>query len=440
MPENIRRKALTCTIKQVNDDDRTIWFMGTTETKDRHGDIVRAGGGDFANFKKNPVFLWAHEPWSPPIGKVLEIKVNEKKGVDFLVKFATADEYPFADTIYKLYKGGYLNAVSIGFRVIEHKVLDDGGWDILKWEMYELSAVPIPANPEALQQAKAKGIRVELLEKAVTPFQNLPLAPEDRDWDADAAKKRVREWAGGPDKEDIDWGKYRKAFFWYDAGDPENFGSYKLPFADVIDGELKAVWRGVAAAMAALLGARGGVDIPDSERKAVYNHIVKYYEKFDKEPPEFKDEEIEFLNQRKDEVGKIFEAWGVPPLDDAIVEAIAYNASTEWETVSDTETDLKWYVPAWVKLAPDEEQVEQILEHERQKAAEAEAAKIMPILSELKQLAQSLLASLKQADEPDEPADADSDPLVLAVSTLEDLVGQLEAGLEEKDQNEKEEE
>ena len=41
--------------------------------------------------------------------------------------------------------------------------------------------------------------------------------------------------------------------------------------------------------MAALLGARGGVDIPEDERRAVYNHIVRYYEKFDKEPPEFRE-------------------------------------------------------------------------------------------------------------------------------------------------------
>jgi hypothetical protein len=41
--------------------------------------------------------------------------------------------------------------------------------------------------------------------------------------------------------------------------------------------------------MAALLGARGEVDIPEDERRAVYNHIARYYEKFDKEPPEFRE-------------------------------------------------------------------------------------------------------------------------------------------------------
>ena len=36
------------------------------------------------------------------------------------------------------------------------------------------------------------------------------------------------------------------------------------------------------------MGARGGVDIPDRDRKPVYNFLVVYYKKFDKEPPEYR--------------------------------------------------------------------------------------------------------------------------------------------------------
>ena len=31
---------------------------------------------------------------------------------------------------------------------------------------------------------------------SVTAFQDLPLADRDREWDGDAAEKRVRDWAG----------------------------------------------------------------------------------------------------------------------------------------------------------------------------------------------------------------------------------------------------
>ncbi|MHC1602348.1 MAG: hypothetical protein ACXQS4_03865, partial [Methermicoccaceae archaeon] len=44
--------------------------------------------------------------------------------------------------------------------------------------------------------------------------------------------------------------------------------------------------RGLFAAMAALQGARGGVDIPAGERKAVYNHLAAHYADLELEPPE----------------------------------------------------------------------------------------------------------------------------------------------------------
>jgi len=36
---------------------------------------------------------------------------------------------------------------------------------------------------------------------------------------------------------------------------------------------------------AALLGARGGVDIPSGDKRAVYNHLAAHYKEFDKVPP-----------------------------------------------------------------------------------------------------------------------------------------------------------
>ncbi len=109
---------------------------------------------------------------------------------------------------------------------------------------------------------------------------NLPLADEGLAWDGDAAEARVREWAGD------DWGKYRKAFLWYDAENAESASAYKLPVGDVIDGGLKAIWAGVVAATQAMAGARGGVDIPDEDRSAVIETLQAYYKAFDKPWPE----------------------------------------------------------------------------------------------------------------------------------------------------------
>ncbi|HUW09077.1 MAG TPA: hypothetical protein VM537_05070 [Anaerolineae bacterium] len=125
---------------------------------------------------------------------------------------------------------------------------------------------------------------------AVVKYQAHTKAEETRPWDGEAARRRLAEWAGGPDKENIDWGKYRKGFAWFDSEKKETFEAYKLPHHDVADGSIVTVWNGVKAAMSALLGARGGTDIPEGDRRGVYDHLAKHYRQFDKEVPEFRAE------------------------------------------------------------------------------------------------------------------------------------------------------
>lgn len=113
---------------------------------------------------------------------------------------------------------------------------------------------------------------------------------EEGSWDADAAIERLAKWAssdGSGTKDTIDWAKFREGFAWYDAENGDNFGAYKLPHHDIVNGRFSCVWRGVAAAMAALKGARGGVAIPEADRRAVYNHLARHYEEFKRKAPEF---------------------------------------------------------------------------------------------------------------------------------------------------------
>ncbi|MBU0846677.1 hypothetical protein KKH23_05755, partial [Patescibacteria group bacterium] len=127
-------------------------------------------------------------------------------------------------------------------------------------------------------------------EKGIGGSKNLPL-DEGVDWDATAAVNRVRKWAGGPDKEKIDWNKYKQAFVWVMPDEADGYGGYKLPFADVIGDALKDKWGGAFRAMASVLGARGGVDLPDADRKKAYTFLAGYYKKFDKPVPDFKEYE-----------------------------------------------------------------------------------------------------------------------------------------------------
>ena len=111
-----------------------------------------------------------------------------------------------------------------------------------------------------------------------TKYEDLPMI--DEPWDSSAANTRVREFL---DSTEAPSNSYRRAFFWYNSSEPENFGSYKLPFADVRDGRLVANIRGVNAANGAMSGARERVDIPDADRPGVQRHIDRYRSKWDRQ-------------------------------------------------------------------------------------------------------------------------------------------------------------
>jgi len=134
---------------------------------------------------------------------------------------------------------------------------------------------PLPGTGEAPEQE---------IREAIGGSRTLPLDKSSK-WDGSAAEGRIRRWAGGPKKEEMEWARYRRAFVWYDPKQKDAFAGYKLPFADVTGGKLTAVWGGVSAAMAAVLGSRGGVNIPD--KRAAYNFLAGYYRKFEKKPPKY---------------------------------------------------------------------------------------------------------------------------------------------------------
>jgi HK97 family phage prohead protease len=126
-----------------------------------------------------------------------------------------------------------------------------------------------------------------IMPRMATGASDLPIAPRDTTWDAAAADKRVQEYAGG--KDNMDWAKYGKAFFYVDETKKELLGSYKLQFADVIDGSLVAVPKGIFAVAGVLNGARGGVDIPDSDAMEIKDKVAAYYARLAKE---FNDDSI----------------------------------------------------------------------------------------------------------------------------------------------------
>jgi len=271
---------------------------------DREGDSIDPEGWDLKNFEMNPQLLWGHNvrEYRAPIGKVERIWFEgegNRKRLMFQPKFDLKD--PFAKELHRKVKDGFLNAFSVGFIPLERN-----GNTITRSELLEISLVAVPANPRArvvLREAGIKSLEWEEVaeEKAVVPFRAYDTLPDSASWNANESKKRVKEWADG------NFNKYKRAFTWYDKESMEKLRSYKLPHHDIRGGKLVTNWRGVAAAMASLLGARGGANVPDEDKKGIYKHLKKHYAQFDKPIPEFRMVEEQILNKFSEEIEASFE-------------------------------------------------------------------------------------------------------------------------------------
>jgi len=394
-----QKKEIKAFVEKTSDGK--LVAIASTETKDRMGDVIKASGWKLNNYKKNPVLLFAHKYNEPPIGIAKNIRIEENKLV-FEPVFHGITQ--LSREIKEMYTSEppIMRAFSVGF--IPLKTAENNPHIIEQAELLEISAVPVPANAEALvslaksyspeeemkvkswleketktlddviekpypnehacrlqdpskydrfarkncfvkhngkcidfifgikgnktelqsmrypkdvwseaearshckskggtfEPASEKTLDEEVETKGVIPYSvhgDGPKAPIDTPWNAAAELKKASGNAA----------RLKKMHTWIDTSDekfdPSERKWYKLPHHKG-DGTQPVVWRGVAAAMAALFGARGGVDIPDSDRKGVYNHLAKHYKQFDKEPPEFREYNE---NELKEIFGEVIE-------------------------------------------------------------------------------------------------------------------------------------
>lgn len=160
-------------ISKADGDDAdapTILFRITDETVDRMSDTIATIGWDIKDYKKNPVVLWSHSHYNPPVARSLKIEVDKKlKEVRSIAEFTPKDLYPFGFMVYEMYVGKFLNAVSVGFQPKSYEWVSQdededrakrGGINFLKQSLLEYSACPVPANPNALALARSAGIDI----------------------------------------------------------------------------------------------------------------------------------------------------------------------------------------------------------------------------------------------------------------------------------------
>lgn len=177
--------------------------------------------------------------------------------------------------VYVLIKQGALSDFSIGFTAQDFTI-DDDLRTITKATIWEGSIVDEPRNPNA--------VVTDFKYKAVVPFQDLPIADREHEWDAEIALERVKEFT---ESDQAPSAIYRRAFIWFDKSNDNVFSGYKFQVSDIINGRLTVIPNAVFAAAAAV---KENASIPDSDRPGVIRHLERYYAKMDLPSP-FEDDE-----------------------------------------------------------------------------------------------------------------------------------------------------
>lgn len=161
----IVRGLVNGSVRSIDEESRTATFVAATETGvDTYSgkEYLRVAGADLKRYRRNPVVLDTHNRFEAGaiIGKAtLAVEDNE------LVAAVTFAETQRAEDIWTLVRGGFLRALSVGFLPRDSVQVEDGKTAKLgeseiegparlvkKWELYEISVVPVPADPNAIRR------------------------------------------------------------------------------------------------------------------------------------------------------------------------------------------------------------------------------------------------------------------------------------------------
>lgn len=160
--ELIRRDVKT-EIRALDGDGSEFAFICSTDTEDRYGDVIEQNW-ELRNFKNNPIALFNHDA-DQIIGSWRDVHVDSKGRLRGILRMAMEGTSALVDAVRSLLQQGIIRAVSVGFLPIEWEPLNrkdpSAGIRFTRSELMEISAVSIPANPEAISVARSLGISAE---------------------------------------------------------------------------------------------------------------------------------------------------------------------------------------------------------------------------------------------------------------------------------------
>lgn len=140
-------KRVPFAVKAV-DDGETGWeIAGLASTwwgePDAYGDVVAPGAFAESIAKRPTKFFYEH---LTPIGKQLELAETDE---GLAGRWSVVDTTAGTDA-YKLAKAGILDSLSIGYWPLEWEIRADGVRVLQKCDLFEVSAVSLPANENAV--------------------------------------------------------------------------------------------------------------------------------------------------------------------------------------------------------------------------------------------------------------------------------------------------
>lgn len=146
-----QRHYLRGYVQRADGDEagKPLTIIAATEGRKGDGLNLTMAGAELGRFESNPVVGYGHSYWGRdglPIGRSDKTWIDDDK---LRMSIAFDQEDDFARTVERKYRGGYMNAFSIGFDVWN---IDDSGTPE-GWELFEVSAVPLPMDPNAIVES-----------------------------------------------------------------------------------------------------------------------------------------------------------------------------------------------------------------------------------------------------------------------------------------------
>lgn len=237
--------------------------------KDLGNDVMMPGA--FAKSLREdglPLLLFNHKMEDAPIGTIVDAK-EDRKGLWFKAELPKDDSFVSGRIVPQLKRRG-LRGTSIGYRTIDKETRKSDGARLLKAvKLVEISIVNRAMNPLAMVDTV----------RGVVANQDHFIRQDVKDWDAEKAFERLKERFG--DSEEL-----KSAFFYVDEDKARDDWDRRLLFCDVDDkGRLYANPIAMYKCVASLVGARGGVDLPEDAGIAVNSNLKRYYSRLNFEDP-----------------------------------------------------------------------------------------------------------------------------------------------------------